>query len=142
MKGFYKMTEFIIYILLLFNGIGAVYGGYHFITDPSGSSLGMDTSYLKTGPFTDYLIPGILLIFFNGLCSFITLWFMVKKYTFSRLFLSLQGLILLAWIVTQIFVLQMVYPAMHYTFLCIAVFFILCGVFLNQTTIKQANKPS
>ena len=135
-----KITRLITSALLLLNGLGAIYGGYHFITEPSGASLGMRTSFLKTGPFTDYLIPGILLLFFNGLCSFVTLWFLLKKTAFSWIFLVAQGIILLVWIATQIFILQMVYPAMHYTFLCIAGIFILCGVFLKQTSLQQAKK--
>lgn len=52
--------------LLLFNGFGALYGSYHFITDPSGESLQMPRNFLQHSPFSNYLIPLHLTLFGVG----------------------------------------------------------------------------
>lgn len=78
-------------LLLLFNGIGAVYGGWNLMTHPDGSSLQMSVAYLEHSPFNDYFIPGIILFIANGLCSFIvlaTILFNLKDYPW---FIIAQG---------------------------------------------------
>ncbi|HEX9615617.1 MAG TPA: hypothetical protein VGA55_08915, partial [Bacteroidota bacterium] len=47
--------------LLVFTGIAGVLGGLLLMADPSGATLGLATSLLEDTPFTDYLVPGILL---------------------------------------------------------------------------------
>ena len=59
-------------LLLLLNGIGALYGGYQLITDPTGSKMQIPLSFLENSPFNDYLIPGIVLFIVNGIFSFVT----------------------------------------------------------------------
>lgn len=48
-------------------GLGGIYGGLHFLTDPTGASLGTDQSYLANSPFADYFVPGLMLFFVMGL---------------------------------------------------------------------------
>jgi len=55
--------------LLLFNGFGAIYGGWNFMVHPDGSSMQMSLDSLKHTPFHSYLIPGIILFVVNGLLS-------------------------------------------------------------------------
>ena len=47
-----------------FLGIGAVYGGYALIRDAAG--FGLDDDWLRGGVFTDYTIPGAILIVVIG----------------------------------------------------------------------------
>ncbi len=95
--------------LLLFNGIGAIYGGYHLITHTDGSSLQMSTDYLKYSPFDNYLIPGIVLLVMNGLCSFVVIAAMIVKYKNTSLLIIGQGAILTGWIAIQIAMVRMIY---------------------------------
>src|SRR5687768_14498666 len=93
-------------ILLLFNGIGALYGGWNLITHPDGSSIQLSLHWLAHTPFTDYLIPGIILFISNGLFSifvFIALIFRFKKYEW---FVVAQGVILIGWITIQVALIQ------------------------------------
>ncbi len=53
--------------LLLFNAIGAYYGSYMLITDPTGVKIQMPLQNLEGSFFNDYFIPGIILLFVNGL---------------------------------------------------------------------------
>lgn len=53
--------------VLLFLGLGGIYGGLSFITAPTGSSMNVSQSYLSGLPIQDYLLPGILLLVGFGL---------------------------------------------------------------------------
>lgn len=54
-----KALRFTAIFLLLFNGIGALYGGGLLVIDPSGAKIQLPLSYLHYSPFTDYLIPAL-----------------------------------------------------------------------------------
>lgn len=53
--------------LLGFLGLGAIGGGGVFIISPSGKLFGMPLSMLDKSPFTNFLIPGIILFTVLGL---------------------------------------------------------------------------
>jgi hypothetical protein len=93
-------------ILLLFNGIGALYGGWGLMTHPDGSSIKLSLHWLEHTPFRDYLIPGIILFITNGLFSLITVCMLLLRYRNYAWFVILQGLILSGWIVIQILLIQ------------------------------------
>lgn len=56
-------------VLEAFVALGALYGGWNLMTDPSGRSMMMSLDWIKTSPFPDYLVPGIVLFTFNGIGS-------------------------------------------------------------------------
>jgi len=48
-------------ILMVFESLGALYGGIILIIDPTGSLLKMPLTMLSNTPFSNYFIPGIIL---------------------------------------------------------------------------------
>jgi hypothetical protein len=62
-----KTTRNILLLLLLFLGLGAVGGGGVLIVSPSGKWFGMPLSLLDHSPFSDFLLPGIILFVVLGL---------------------------------------------------------------------------
>ncbi len=52
----------ILLALLALQGAGGIFGGGALVLSPSGDLLRMPTSYLEGTPFSDYLIPGLLLL--------------------------------------------------------------------------------
>lgn len=67
----------ILFILHLVVGIGAMFGGLAAITNPN-NPVGVPTSILKNSPFSNFLIPGIILftvIGLGNLLSALTLFF-------------------------------------------------------------------
>ncbi len=64
---------FILSFLLLFLSAGAIYGGGSFIISPDGSLLQMDEGWLDLIPFTNFLIPGIILFTMLGIFPFFAL---------------------------------------------------------------------
>jgi len=96
--------------LLLFNGIGALYGGWSLIAYPDGSNLQMPLEWLEHTPFSDYLIPGIILFIANGLCSIFVFAALLFKHPKTALLVMAQGLILVGWIVVQVLMVQKYHP--------------------------------
>lgn len=69
--------------LLLFLGISAIGGGGALIISPSGRLLGgLPLSILKNSPFSNFLIPGIILFLILGIFPVITIWALLKKPSF------------------------------------------------------------
>nr|WP_154887774.1 hypothetical protein [Paenibacillus xylanexedens] len=103
-------------------GLGAVIGGFMLILDPSGKMLNMPVSLLERSPFSDFLIPGMILLLVLGLFPIIICmallrrihWTLVEKlnlypkrywaWTFS-LYTSYA---LLIWIIVQLYIIQTV----------------------------------
>ena len=56
----------ILLILLLVQGLGGVGGGLSLVLKPDGSVMGMPVSHLDGSPFSDYLIPGLILLLVLG----------------------------------------------------------------------------
>ena len=117
----------VVVLLLLFNGIGALYGGYNFITDPSGGKMQIPLSYLEHSPFKDYLIPGIVLFCVNGLLSMLTIGAIILKLSVYPLLVMLQGLLLGGWIVVQMILLQTFFAPLHVPFLLIGLTLMVLG---------------
>jgi ABC-type multidrug transport system permease subunit len=123
-------------LLLLTNGFGAFYGGIQLISDPTGSKLQLPLSYLEHSPFSNYLIPGMILIIVNGLFSFVTIAgiFFIKE-NFYWLVIS-QAVLLGGWILIQITLLKMFYAPLHGTFLVIGVILFGCGLYFKKHSQK------
>lgn len=96
--------------LLLFNGIGALYGGWSFISRPDGSGMKMSVDLLKNSPFQNYLIPGIILFFANGVFSLVVLAALWLRYGYSGSLIMIQGTILTGWILIQILMIRTIIP--------------------------------
>lgn len=95
-------------LLLLFNGVGAIYGGGNLILHPDGSSLGITIEWLRYSPFNDFLIPGIVLFLVNGILSFVVIIFILINFRHYRMLVIAEGVLLSGWIVIQMFLLRTV----------------------------------
>lgn len=89
-------------VLLFFNGLSALFGGWQLMVQPDGSSMQMSLDWLQYSPFTNYLIPGILLFVVNGLMSIFVFTLLIIKYKYYPLLVMLQGVLLFGWIVVQV----------------------------------------
>ncbi|MEJ2079167.1 MAG: hypothetical protein P8Z74_14325, partial [Acidobacteriota bacterium] len=56
-------------ILQLLVGLGAVPAGLGLVMDPSGASLRFRLEWLEGTPFSNFLIPGLILMIVNGFGS-------------------------------------------------------------------------
>ena len=116
-------------LLLVFLGIGAFYGGVTLIIDPSGKLLGLPINVLDYTPFSNFFIPGIILLLFNGILSFVITFMTIKKYSKYEWMIVFQGLILGIWLTTEI-IMGIFDPFFHYTYYTVGALLMISGLLL------------
>lgn len=126
MKNYLKIISA---ILLLINGIGALYGGWNLIAHPDGSSIDLSIDWLKHSPFSNYLIPGIILFFTNGLASIVVLLALLYNHPKYCWLIIAEGALLTGWIIIQIQLIQTVY-FLHFVMGGIGILLIISGYML------------
>jgi predicted tellurium resistance membrane protein TerC len=68
----------------------------------------MSPDILQFSPFTNFLIPGIILLTANGVLSLVVVFFTIRQLSEYYKLIILQGCILLGWISIQMVMLQTV----------------------------------
>ena len=136
MKTFLKIFAS---VLLIFNGAGAVYGGWNLIVHPDGSSIDLSISLLKNTPFEDYFVPGIILFVLNGLCSFFVLGVLLLRVEKYSWFIIAQGVILTGWIGIQMMMIRMIY-FLQIILGSTGLFLILTGLLLTFIDVPELKK--
>lgn len=58
-------------LLLGLQGLSGLAGGIGLVVDPSGQSLGIPLVWLQESPFSDYLVPGVILLVLLGVVPLI-----------------------------------------------------------------------
>lgn len=89
--------------LLFLVGVGATAGGLGAIVDPSGKNMGVSTELLADSPFSNFLIPGIVLFGILGLISFYVSYLAYKNHRNAGIATLIMGLLLLFWIGIQVY---------------------------------------
>lgn len=100
--------------LHFFVGIGALAGGLAAVTNPT-APLGISTDMLKTGPFKDFLIPGLFLMVILGIGNLFVGMLSIKNHKWWMYFSGGMGDTLVMWIVIQCIILWAV-AALHVIF--------------------------
>jgi len=93
-----------IVLLVLAMGVGvlALAGGIWLIAQPSGSSLGMDTTLLSSSPFTSFVLPGIILAVAVGGSMGVAAVALVRRQRSGSSWSFVAGTILAGWIAVQV----------------------------------------
>jgi hypothetical protein len=104
----------LLFILHAFVGIGAVAGGLAAIINPL-NPLGISVEPLINSPFSNYLIPGIILFAVIGLGNIISALMFRFKFRFQGYISSVFSWALVIWIVVQCIMLNaVVFPHILY----------------------------
>ena len=103
--------------LHFFVGVGAVFGGLAAVTDPI-APLGIPAQTLGNGPFTDFFIPGLVLLVVLGLGNIATGVLVLRKTPYHGMVSALAGAVLVGWIVIQCYILGTI-AALHVIFFAI-----------------------
>ena len=88
--------------LQLFISIGALAGGAGLIFNPTGANLGMPLDLLSNSQFTDYLVPGIILLSLIGIGHCIGGLLSLRGVRISGSLTIILGILLLFWITAQV----------------------------------------
>lgn len=103
MKKVYR----VLLLLHLFVGIGAIAGGSMAILNPYNPG-GMPTDALKNSPFSNFLIPGIILFTVIGLGNLFSAAAIIFKSKYQGYISSIFSLALVIWIIVQCIMLRTV----------------------------------
>ncbi|HEY9178365.1 MAG TPA: hypothetical protein VIN07_11765 [Flavipsychrobacter sp.] len=126
-----KVFRYIAILVLLFNAVSALFGGFMLIDEPSGAGLQMPIEAMKSGPFNDYLIPGIVLFSVLGVGSLLALAMLIFNVRYYVQAVLLEGLATIIWIVTQMIVVQDV-VLLQIVYLSVGAVLVLCSLSLNS----------
>ena len=114
--------SWVLFILQLFLGVGAVFGGVVLMIDPTGDLVGLPSTILERSPFNNFLIPGIILFIVLGVfplflsIALITRWDwrmadkinIFKDRHWSWTFSLYSGFALIIWITVQVYMINAV----------------------------------
>ncbi|MGB8262218.1 MAG: hypothetical protein WCE75_17805 [Terracidiphilus sp.] len=132
-----RFTRIFAIVLLVLLGVGAVAGAVPMLADPNGTPLGMTKSLLEHSPFPSFLIPGLVLLFANGVLA---LWVAVLAVRRSRDYgwwIAAQGAILTGWIAIEcIFLRAVAWP--HYLYGGWGLVLMACGLALRNDRKPQS----
>jgi hypothetical protein len=149
-----KATRNILFILLAFLGLGAIFGGSVLIISPTGKLFGMPLSMLDNSPFTNFLIPGIILFVVLGIAPIGLILALAKKpeYKFTQFFnfykdmywgwtyVIYTAFALIIWIQIEMTVLRSIHWFHSlYMFLAIAILFV---ALLPKVRTLYKNNPT
>lgn len=90
-------------ILQFLIGIGAVPAGFGLVMDPSGSAVGFDLQWLEGSPFSDFLIPGLVLMTVNGLGHLVGCFASFRGWRRAGELGLALGVFLTLWILLQVY---------------------------------------
>ena len=91
--------------LEIFLGIGAICGGAALVMAPDGHLLQMPKSTLANSPFSDFLVPGLILFTFVGLLPLAAAFLTLRHSPRAPLAALGVGLVLVGWIVVEMLML-------------------------------------
>jgi hypothetical protein len=117
-------------VLLFFLGLSALPAAVAMIADPSGSTMGLPPGMLDQTPFSNFLLPAILLGLFNGILSLLFAFLVIKKHPFQAWMVMFQGGVLLVWITTEV-IMNLYYPLLTLPYYLIAILLVACGLIMR-----------
>ena len=88
--------------LQIFVSVGAIVAGLLLIMYPSGSPLQTPANMLKDSPFSNFLIPGIILFFVNGIGQLLAGVLTLRRDPRAGYAGAMFGLALMIWIFVQV----------------------------------------
>ncbi|NND15689.1 MAG: hypothetical protein HKN89_05145 [Eudoraea sp.] len=102
-----QKNRIILGVLEMIVAFGAIPTGISMIISPDGSGMGLDLAWLERSPFESFFIPGIFLLIFNGILQLIGAWLTFRQSTFAGKFGIVAGMILIFWLLSQIYYLEL-----------------------------------
>jgi len=98
MNGTYRL----LFASILVQGLSGVAGGLGLASDPSGARVGLHLAWLEGTPFTDYLVPGVILCFVLGVFPLVVAWGLWVRRSWAWYGSLIVGMSLAIWIVVEI----------------------------------------
>jgi len=119
-------------ILLLFNAISALFGGWSLMSDPSGETMDIPLRFLDHSPFENFRVPGVILFITNGLFSLLFAVMVLLKFMNYSWLVIFQGFILVGWLIVQIIMIRDFYGPLHVLYFSVGLLLICTGWILAR----------
>lgn len=92
----------VLIVSVFFQALSGLGGGAFLIANPTGETIKLPLSFLRDSPFTDYLIPGIILFTVLGIFPLIVTAGLWQRKYWGWVGSLLLGVALLIWIFVEI----------------------------------------
>lgn len=98
-----KLVKRILGILVGFQGLSGLAGGFGLITNPTGEALGIPLEWLDTTLFETYFIPGVILFVVLGIFPMVCYAGLWKEKSWAIFGSLITGIALIIWIIVEIY---------------------------------------
>ena len=118
--------KIIITFILFVVGITALLTGLAMMSSPDGNLVGLNFNILKSTPFKDFLIPGLLLFVLVGLVNILALFYQIIDNPKRFYWALTAGIITVIWVTSQYLIigqllqLDIAYFLASFILICIA----------------------
>nr|WP_319474229.1 hypothetical protein [uncultured Sphaerochaeta sp.] len=102
-----KLLRLLLLLIHVFVGFGALAGGYACLVDPV-TPLGATTDMLQGSPFSNFLIPGIVLFGLFGFGNLFSIILLLRQSKYFGYVAGLLGGSMIVWIVVQALIIKTV----------------------------------
>lgn len=89
-------------ILQSFTALGAIPAGIGFLMDTSGKGMGASTEMLANSPLKSFLLPGLFLLFINGIANLGGAYYSFMRKKPAGIMGLALGILLCLWIAFQV----------------------------------------
>mgnify|MGYP000910627319 FL=1 len=94
-------TVWALMVFLCIQALGAIGGGAGLVQDPV-ENIGMPLSMLDGSPFSDFLVPGLILLIVVGLPPLVAVYGLAGRRRWGWWLAIVAGVGLLIWIITEV----------------------------------------
>lgn len=91
--------------LEVFTAVGAIPVGLMLLADASGRLVGLPQAWIEASPFGSYLVPGLYLLFANGLGMLLLAGLSIRRHPVAPWLTGTLGVGMLVWIAVEVVVL-------------------------------------
>ena len=98
--------KLLLFILVAFIAITSTLSGLLMISNPDGAILNLPLSLLEGTPFTDFLVPGILLTMTVGGVNLYAIFCQMQRHPNRYNWAMAGGIMITGWITAQILLIQ------------------------------------
>lgn len=88
--------------LQTFTALGAIPAGIGYLLDVSGQRMGVTTELLANSPLDSFLLPGLFLLFVNGIANAFGAFLSFTRKKSAGYVGIILGIILITWIIIQV----------------------------------------
>jgi hypothetical protein len=122
-------------VALVVLGLGALAGGLALVSRPDGSAMGFDVALLAGSPFSDYLVPGLILGGLFGVGALVVALMGLRRSHLAPFLAFAIGCAQMIWIVVQLTIIRQV-SVLHPAFFIIGLVVALASVAWGWPTFQ------